>query len=258
MTTKIYLLGDAILDNFYWLSDKKQDLKKELTDIGFEVNNYAVDNTKVNNIINGIVPSEIYTKTRSYPYPVSDGKLLPLDFLSKDMGITGPFKSFYNNDKSQMVVLSMGGNDIYSNISKILLGPERFVNSILTSDFITDYEKVIYNILSKCNKIILVSIYLPYLGVGSAYGLYSPMSKPIIEKWNKFIYTVGKKFKIPILDLSKTLNVGNRDHYGTDDTRVSNLTNKCMAKCIQYISKNYAPGIYYSPDFINVKYDKYS
>jgi len=257
MATKIYLLGDAIVDNYYWLSDKKQDLRKELIDIGYEVKNYAIDCAKVNNIINGINPSDIYTKSRSYPYSVNqNGLLLPIELLSKDIGTSNTFISVYDN-KNNLVVLSMGGNDIFSNISKIYLGPDGFINSILSNSFISDYEKVIYNILNKCTKIILVSVYLPYLGVGSSYGLYSPISKPVIEKWNKFVYSIGKKFNIPILDLSKTLNVGNREHYGTDDTRVSNLTNKCMAKCIDYITKNYSPGIYYSSDFINVKYDKY-
>jgi hypothetical protein len=259
MTTKIYLVGDAILDNFYWLKDKNQDLRKELSDLGHVVNNYAVDNTKVINITNGIAPKDIYVNSRPYPYPTNkDGNLVPMELISKDTGISSHFMSYYNTNKNDIVVLSMGGNDIYSNISKILLGAEGFVNSILTENFVKDYEHVIYSILNKCSKIILISVYLPYLGVGSAYGLYSPMSKPIIEKWNKFIFSVGKKFKIPILDLSRTLNVGNREHYGTDDTRVSNLTNKCIAKCIDHISKNYTPGIYYSPDFIDVKYDKYS
>ena len=44
--------------------------------IGYNVNNYAVDESCLNNIINGIIPQNVYQKDRSYPYPQhKDGKL---------------------------------------------------------------------------------------------------------------------------------------------------------------------------------------
>ena len=56
MSTVIHLLGDGILDNHLYLENKAQDLKKELSDIGFTVNNYAVDKTKVGDVIGGVPP----------------------------------------------------------------------------------------------------------------------------------------------------------------------------------------------------------
>lgn len=252
-TTKpvIHLLGDAILDNYYRLSDQNRDLKKELTDLGFTVNNCAIDDVKVADIINGIVPQEIYTKSRKYPYPIQrDGKMYPLKSVLDNIGVNKSFTSVYSNVQPQtigksitpqddMVVISMGGGDIYSKVKSLLLGGEYFINSVTTTKFVGDFKKVIEAVQKGCSKIVLVSIYLPYLGTGSSYGIYTPFSNTVLHKWHKFINGIAKEYNIPVLDLSRTLDIGNRTHYGNDDTRVSNVSNKCIADCLSYIYSNY-------------------
>ena len=247
----ICLLGDAILDDYYTLSDKERDLKKELTDLRFDVYNCATDDVKVVDVINGIVPNENYMKSRSYSYPTEkDGKMYPLKSVTSFIGINKSFASVYDGIKSfssfgvstkpdTMVVISMGGNDIHSKFGNVILGPEYLINNVITPEFISNYKTIIEMIKTSCNKLVLVSIYLPYLGIGSAYGLYAPVAKPVIDKWNKFIHSLAQEYNIPVLDLSKTLNVGNRSHYGNDNTRTSNISNKCIANCISYIYKNY-------------------
>jgi lysophospholipase L1-like esterase len=265
----IYLVGDAILDNFYWLSDRTRDLTKELTDLNFDVRNYAVDDVKVNDLINGVVPKEIYVKARSYQYPIrNDGKMYPIQSLLDNIGVVKSFTSVYDkfniipigesSRADNMVVISMGGNDIHSNFRNIIWGPEYFVNTVITSDFINNYKKVIEAARSSCDKIVLISIYLPYLGVGSSYGLYSPLAKPIMDKWHKFINGIAKEYNIAVLDLSRTLNIGDRSHYGVDDTRASNISTKCIANCLAYIHRNYnGYHVYYAPniDSSNIKVD---
>lgn len=262
----IHLLGDAILDNYHQLSSPDRDLRKELTDLGFRVNNCAVDDVKVADIINGIVPRALYTKSRSYPYPLEkDGKMYPLNSVLSTIGVNKSFAPVYSGisapsvqkapSKDNMVVISMGGNDIHAHVGKIIFGANVFLNSVLTPEFARDFSKVIETVRSSCDKIVLVSIYLPYLGVASSYGVYTPFAKPIMAKWNKFIYENAKKYNIPVLDLNRTLNVGNRSHYGKDDTRVSNISNKCIAKCLAHIYANYDGfHVYYSPncDYSNI------
>jgi len=251
----IHLLGDAILDNYAQLRIPENDLRKELSELGFTVNNCAVDEVKVSDILNGIIPKDVYIRGRTYVYPQDkDGKMFPLNSVLSTIGVNKSFVSVYGGihaprGADNMVVISMGGNDIRPHVNKIILGAQYFIGSVVTEKFILDFDKVIEMVKTGCTKIVLVSIYLPYLGVGSSYGLYSPVAKPIINKWNKFIYDMGKKYNIPVLDLSRTLNVGNREHYGKDDTRVSNISNKCMADAINYIYKNYDNyHIYYCPD----------
>lgn len=241
MMNNIYLIGDAILDNYYYLTNRNNDLTKELTIIGYNVNNYACDDIRITDILNGYIPNTFYMEGRDYKYPLNkEGKLIPLKLLSNN-----PFESVYNfkpitNTNNKTVVLSMGGDDIQANIKNILLGPTYFINSIINPKFVSDYSQVIENVLIHCNKIILVSIYLPYLGPGSKYFLFSSYSKDMLDKWNNFITSIGKKYNIPILDLSKMLDPNNRKHYSEkNDSRISDLTNRCIAKCIDHIVKNY-------------------
>ena len=256
--SSVHLVGDAILDNFYWLPEKDKDLRKEISVLGYEVYNYAVDNIKVSDIINGIVPDESYVKARSYPYSTEkDGKMYPLRLISKNGKVNRSFTNVYagfnsigsQKERDDMIVISMGGNDIFSKFKSIIFGVDYFINSVLTDDFIANYEKIIETAKGTCNKIVLVSIYLPYLGVGSSYGIYSALAKPVMDKWHTFIYRIARKHKIPVLDLSRTFNIGERLHYGTDDTRASNIANSCIAKCIAYIHKNYdGHHVYFCPD----------
>lgn len=256
----IYLLGDAILDNYYMLSNKEQDLRKEIIDLGFNVENYSADDIKVGDVINGMIPRDLYIKSRGYPYPIeSNGKIYPLRLVTSGIGINRSFTPIYGgigirsiNNKTNddnMVVISMGGNDIYSKSTNIMFGVEYFMGTVITEDFISNYRKVIDVVRGSCDKIILVSIYLPYMGVGSSYAIFNSISTNVIEKWNNFIRNIAKQYNIPILDLSKTLNVKERSHYGTDDTRVSNISNKCMAECIAHIYSHYdGYHIYYAPN----------
>lgn len=253
--SKVYLLGDAILDNFYWLKDPARDLKKEVSDLGYEVHNYAIDGMKVNDMINGIIPSETYKSTRKYPYQITENdKLYVLRELSKKVNINKPFTCIYNKSNDpiktfnnlDLAVISVGGNDIGDNFMNILKGG---VDYFITEEFIRNYEKIIETVKTNCPRALLVSVYLPFLGPGSSYGMYGGFASPIMGKWNEFIFKLGKKHNIPILDLKRTFDVGDRSHYGTIDTRASNLSNKCIADCISYINKNYnGYNIYYAPN----------
>lgn len=246
----VHLLGDAILDNYYNLADQKRDLKCELSELGFSVNNCAVDDVKVTDIINGLTPRTLYTNSRSYPYPIKeDGKMYPLKSVLSAIGVNRSFSSVYCGIRAQistgtitqdnMVVISMGGNDIHDKMRSVLLGAEYFINSVTTKSFVANFKKIIETACSVCDKVILVSIYLPYLGTGSKYAIYSPFANPVINKWNKFIRGIAQEYNIPVLDLSRTINVGTRQHYGKDETRLSNIANKCIAKCLAHIYSHY-------------------
>lgn len=247
----IYLIGDAILDNYEYLEDKERDLYNEIKDLGYTVHNFAADHFCVHNLAQGI--SKIKS-SRSYPYLLeSDNKIYPLKLLSKMENKNKSFSSVYGSilDKKEinMAVLSIGGNDLKNSSSNIIFGFDYYVNSVISNDFIEKYESIIRNILSSCDRIVLVSIYLPYMGKGSSYSKYIMFTKPIMEKWNAFLEKVAIKYNIPILDLSKTLNIYNRDHYGSSETSTSNISTKCIAKCISYIFENYnGYKIYYAPD----------
>ena len=240
----IYLIGDGILDNFKYLEDKTSDLRKEIADLGYDVHNYAKEEMKVIDVINGYKLDDKEIKLRNYQYQIDnkDSTLYPLKLIQNN-------KKSTSNDN--FAVLSIGGNDIGERFFNILMGVDYFINAVITPEFQSNYEKIIESIKTTCKKILLISMYLPYLGEGSSYGKYTSFSVPIMKKWNDFIYSLGKKYKIPVLDLNKTMDNKNRSHYSKmDDTRLSNVSTKCIAKCIKYIYKHYDNEyhIYYSTD----------
>lgn len=246
---KVILLGDGILDSHTHLDNKKQDLKQELISLGCKVDNLAIDEIRVRDLHNGFKPSQVLIKSRSYPYNLDkEGMFYPMKSIN-----TGFSSIFSNND--EMIVLSIGGNDVQANITGLVFGVNNFIKSLLNTEFVSDYEKIIEILQRNYKKIVLVSIFLPYLGPNSTYGKYSNMSKIVMDAWHEFLNKIANKYSLPVLDLSKTLNPQERSHYGTLDTRISNKSCKCIAQCIKYIYENYNPGTYYAPncDFKHIK-----
>ena len=253
---KILLVGDSILYNYYWLDNKEQDLRKELIDLGFLVFNYSSEDSTVKAITSGITPKDIYRNSRSYSYPIDkEGKMFPIKLIEEQkkpfISVYGGIKplSFGNNDQGNMIVLSIGGNSFQVGATRILLGIDYFFNAVVNEEFIIDYENLVKNLKKLSSKVVLISIYLPFLGPGSSYGVFSKFAEPIIIRWRNFLQNIAKKYNIPILDLSLTFNSNKREHYGSSDIEPSNISNACMAKCLSHIYDNYnGYHTYYAPD----------
>lgn len=248
----IYLIGDGILDNFKYLDDKDLDLRKEIANLGYDVYNYAKEEMKLIDIIDGYKLTDKQLKLRDYLYQIDnrDSKLYPLRLIKNNKKVTS---TLTHNDN--LAVISIGGNDVNERFFNIVMGVDYFMGAVITQEFQNNYQKIIESIKVDCKKLILVSMYLPYLGEGSSYGKYENLSVAIMKKWNDFIYALGKKNDIPVLDLNKTLNNKTRSHYSNvDDTRLSNVSSKCIAKCIKYIYKHYdGYHVYFSTDCNGVK-----
>jgi len=246
----IYLIGDGILDNFKYLDDKTLDLTKEISNLGYNVYNYAKEEMKVIDVLNGYKLDDKQSKLRNYQYQVDskDSKLYPLRLIQNNNTTFNNVYNITNKSNDDIAVISIGGNDVNERFFNIMMGVDYFMNAIITPEFQSNYEKIIESVNVHCKKILLISMYLPYLGENSSYGKYSNFSVSIMKKWNDFIYSLAKKYDIPVLDLNKTLDNMNRSHYSKiDDTRLSNISSKCIAKCIKYIYKNYSGYyIYYS------------
>jgi hypothetical protein len=240
----IYLIGDGILDNYKYLDDKESDLCKEILNLGYSVHNYAKEEMKVIDVINGHKIDEKQAKSRNYQID-KDYKLHPLKLIQHHSKRP---TSTHNVTHDNIAVISIGGNDVNERFFNILLGIDYFMGAILTPEFQANYEKIIESVSESCSKILLISMYLPYLGQGSSYAKYVSYASSIMKKWNDFIYSLAKKRNIPVLDLNKTIDNQNRTHYSSiDDTRLNNISSKCIAKCIKYIHKNYQGyHIYYS------------
>jgi hypothetical protein len=228
----IALVGDSVLDNFYWLEEKDKDLRFRIRELGYSCENYAVDESRLDDVIDGIIPRSVYSSSRSYPYP---GEIvIPLDLIEK-----------LNPD---VIVLSIGGNDLRVNLLSISFGVEHFIKTVLTKDFINNYRLLLQTLKHYCKKLIVVSIYCPCISEG-LYSFISFLADPVMNSWFNFLNPLCREFNVPILDLNRTLDRNNRAHYGSTTIEPSDSSNRCIAKCIEYIEKNYEGyKIYYAPD----------
>lgn len=230
----IALIGDSVLDNFYWLENNNSDLKYELENRGYNVNNFAVDESRLENIISGIIPNPVYVNSRSYPYPIDDYKVNPLELIK--------------NTKNDVIVCSIGGNDMRANIMTLFCGIDAFINRTFTQNFMNKFNNLLLTLVNKASKVILVSVYIPYLGKGSPYAMVNGMHTTIYERIRNIYYDLGKKYNIPVIDLSLTFDPFNRAHYGSTEIEPSNLSNTTIANLIDYVTKNYRGyNVYYAP-----------
>lgn len=229
----VTLLGDSVLDNFFWLKDKEKDLKYDLETMGYEVCNLAVDESRLNDVINGIVPKDVYQKTRHYEYP-----------CNKE-GVVEPLKLMKPCD---IVVLSVGGNDFRCNLSNLLFGIDKFLSMVINQDFIQKFDNLLSTLTKNGKKVILVCVYSPYLGVGSNYQLLASFKDGIYDKVRIFLQYLCKRHNIALLDLSRTFDPYDRSHYGSTEIEPSNKSSRCIAECIEYIDRNYKGyNTYYAP-----------
>jgi hypothetical protein len=236
----IYLIGDAILDNFFWLTNKSQDLKYELTQFKYNVHNYAADGTTVKGVLTQTTPDKNLVKFRSYPYHLKEGKLHQIQELANKFNKNYGFKCIHNSlDSKAMIVLSIGGNDMKHKSETLFLNMDNFINSILTKEFVNNYEQIITFSQSCTNKVVLIANYTPFIGRTAKMATYAAYAKDVIEKWNRYLDSLAKKFNIPLLDLNRTLDCLDRSHYGDLEIHCSNKSSKCIAECLDYIYRHY-------------------
>lgn len=263
---KLIFIGDSLLDNFKCLSNRQKDLRKELIDMGYFVNNFAVSDAKLEDIIHGIEVKETENEKmryeiRSYPYSrEQDDKVHQLKLLKErnknrnftsvygDISINS-FTSSIGGNNNEMIIISGGGNDFRIGPTRIINGLDYLFNSVVDQTFINNYNFIIQEVLGECPKALIVCMYLPYMGPGSIYGIFIPFADKFMSYWYGFLKNLAKNHNIPILDLSRTMDNTNPKHYGKGNLDPSEFANKCLADCISYIYDNY-DGFheYYAPN----------
>ncbi len=152
------------------------------------------------------------------------------------------------NASTNTIVLSIGGNDVKDSSSlNIALGVDNYINATMTPRFLQVYDQLIGTLKNHCDRIILISIYTPYMKT-KLYKAHSKVAIPVVTKWRRHLEILAKKYNIPIIDLGRTIDNKNKTHYGMIETSLSVMASQCLALCIEYISDNYEGyKVYYAP-----------
>lgn len=252
----VILLGDSVLDNFYWLDNKKEDLCFQLNDIftrdfkgKFNCINLALDETESPDIYNGKKPSPVYVKDRELigmdNYKVdNDGFYYPLKLVAKT--------------NAKYCVLSVGGNDARVLILKHL-GNVKKVYQEMTESFITNYTKAVDSVMKLIPNVILVLVYRP----GPGFLLNLEQCNQLFNLLIPGLLAVARQKKLPVIDLSRTFNPENKSHYGTTPIEPSNKSSMFIANLIIKVLGDFKFGedtskIYYGSEKDKIIIDKNS
>lgn len=236
----IVLLGDSLIDNYKSFPNK--DLKTELTGMGHNVENLGIETCTLDTLIRGTAPPV----GRFYPYKTdNDGKCRPLDMMEK-------------KTKIDCVVLSIGFNEIHKNYMFLLNGPESLLKNVFTDTFKSNFASVIEKIKSKTDKIIFITPYCPYMGQESPYNALLKYKEEMYSSINNIYCNICRQHNIPVLDLSRTVNINNRDNYGNNEIELSAAANSLVAKSIDAILTKYeGHHVYYAEDSDSLTIESY-
>jgi len=236
----VALMGDSVLDDFYWLSDPLVDVRVQLEselrkkNPNHRVSNWAVDESTIDCVLYGARPRDVYLSSRAWKgienYPTAnDGKVYPLRLLA--------------SHTPTHVVLSIGGNDArvafaesfdLENIYRIMIG-----NGIDKS-----LRTLIQNIVKRVPKLILVYVYHPQITMFPIIYWLPPENvvTELLIKFSPIYFSVAKEFNLPVIDLSRTFNPYDSSDYGTTPIEPSNKSGMYIAKLVEYVLEDFKFG----------------
>lgn len=244
MVLNFLLAGDSVLDCSYTESGP-DTVEKLLQDKGYTVSNYCCENPTVHEYLYGVNGSKVISEQQS---------------IEKIGDKFHPLKSAKKNNY-ELCVLSLGGNDINKNLYKFFTGGiDTLISSVFTLELKDNFNSIIKECKKISQKIVLICPYLPYSGKNS---LYSKFAESYVEKIYEslmiFYKDLAKTNNISIIDLSKTLDKNNKNHYGNSDVNLSITAKKSLVSIMIHVKNNYKPKtVYFSPncESYGVKLDK--
>ena len=273
----IVLMGDSVIDNFYWLNDKKLDVEQQCRNTfgkNVKIYNLAVDESETRNVLWGIRPNFTYVNARnSYgmdDYPVGVGMEEKMDIRDDDfvdsyrdtyavkkdnvvyplLALQYYLRTELNNiDTSKYykptVVLSVGGNDARIHLGKLasIMGTSKNVIDAMKKDgFIQNYKEIIRILIDVLN--VNVICVLPYQ-IDATHFIYDYKIKvnELLKIMNFGMNELGKvceQYNIPIIDLSRTFDPMSVEDYGRTPIEPSNKSGQYIVDLIEYIMKTYS------------------
>ena len=236
--TTVILMGDSMLDNFYWVKNHQLDVRQQLENRGYIAHNYAISDSKVEDILNGRDPI-IYDECRkdfglkSY-YSIEEQNELQLG--GKKVYPLTLFHNNHNVDPKPTVVISAGLSNIILNIYET---KATIIDHL--KNLIGIYKKIIDEI-RKSNKnadIVLIMPYLPFIEdfFQPQYeryhqGLTLEDFTAIYEVLFNILSTTAANQNCQIINLATTFNPKDREDYGKTCIETSNKSGEYIADLI--------------------------
>jgi len=185
------------------------------------IHNLSLCNMDVEGILNGHAPLDEHVKARKEhklaAYPLDkDNKLYPIKLLSS-MLMNHEIKIIQKNkDKNHInptVILSAGFTDLRNNLK--YGKPELITEALRKQEFAEKYEKIVHQMVDNLGlNLIIVIPYEPHESFAEEELHFSRDDLlACMEYVGGKMLLIAEKFKCPVVDLSRTFNPFNREHY---------------------------------------------
>ena len=213
---ELVLLGDSVLDNFYWLDNKKEDVEFQMNrkfkkmNLKFICSNLALDETETHNIFNGKIPSKVYSNERIVEgmknYEVEkDGYFRPLNLIKEK--------------KPSHALLSIGGNDARVSLSYYRGNINTVIANLLDNSFEYNYNKALDEVIKLIPNVIVVIVYRP----GPGFILDSKTTNDLYNRLIPILLKACRERNLPVIDLSRTFDPNKSKYYGSTPIEPSNF-----------------------------------
>ena len=244
----IILMGDSVLDNFYWLKNQKLDVRQQLLNLynnKIKVYNFAVDESTSIDVIKGKYPGSYADARDDYgldPYPINkNGLVKPLNILSNMINSKDLDNNVNKKYIKPTVLLSVGGNDVRELLGELFFADDKqatIQNGLnnLSKNLTTIIEKITQTF--KLN-IIVVMCYEPYCDFAGSYGITRDMLVNIMTAGFDVLLKHGIQYGLPIIDLSRTFDPWIREHYGSTNIEPSNLSGQFIADLTEFVMNDF-------------------
>jgi len=242
----IILMGDSVLDDFYWLEDKKQDVRQQIADLyggQVPVTNLAVDESRSSDVLNGMRPGAVYSRARKQealdPYPVDGkrrGKVFPLQIVQR-MLKNGEMETDVDDDAIKpTVVLSVGGNDVRAMLHDF--SQQALMQGMAKLEQNT--ERIVQKLQAMQLNVVIVICYEPFHDFAPMYGLRREQLLQVINLGATQMFSLCAKHALPVIDLSRTFDPFDRTHYGSTSIEPSNKSGQFIADLVQFTLEDFA------------------
>jgi len=177
----------------------------------------------------------VYVHSRSWndlePYPTEkNGKVYPLKLLKEG--------------DATHAVLSIGGNDARAAFIEGSFDLVNIYNIMIKYGIVEDFEKLVAAVIEHVPKLMLVYVYHPQItlvpfiwGLPPAY-----VVKELLIKFSPLFIGIAKKYRLPLLDLSRTFDPHDGSDYGTTPIEPSNKSGFKIAKLVEHVIENFKFG----------------
>ena len=219
----LILIGDSMLDNFYYQMDKsKQSMTSLFRDKYFNkamITNLAVEGSESRHVLYGIQPSsQLINERKKYniePYPVDadeGNRVYPLAILEEMIASKSIQFSLPKCYLKPTVILSVGMMDIKSLIP-ISVDSQMAIFSQMSS-WAKNLNEILKELIKQRNvNVILVSLTEPYSDFYNLYETPRDAFVMVLDMWMTKLFSIADEWKLPVIDLTRTLNTYDRSHY---------------------------------------------